>query len=127
RRPKGDHWRCREWAWNPHPESKARANRCHLLEIVESQSPMPKIRGQRGLSLERIEQIEELRRRFQALNQTLRRIPGKPPEKSRDESIPDPCPDLLDKLDRLKEQRVNQTAHMILAQALGVRLATPPA
>jgi hypothetical protein len=34
---------------------------------------------------------------------------------------------LLDKLDNLKEQRVNQTAHMILAEALGLRLAPPPA
>ena len=36
--------------------------------------------------------------------------------------MPDPCPELLDRLDALKEQRVNQTAHLILAQALGVRL-----
>jgi len=85
------------------------------------------LRGQRGLSLERIEQIEELRKRCQSLNQTLRRkIGGRPPIR-RDESVPDPCPDLLDKLDNLKEQRVNQTAHMILAEALGLRLAPPPA
>jgi hypothetical protein len=60
------------------------------------------MRGQRGLSLERIEQIEELRKRFQSLNQTLRRqVGGKPPIR-RDESVPDPCRDLLDKLDNLK-------------------------
>ena len=34
----------------------------------------------------------------------------------------EPCQALLDKIDRMKEQRVNQTAHLILAQALGVRL-----
>jgi hypothetical protein len=85
------------------------------------------LRGQRGLSLERIEQIEELRKRFQSLNQTLRRKTGGRPPIRRDESVPDPCPDLLGKLDNLKEQRVNQTAHMILAEALGLRLAPPPA
>jgi hypothetical protein len=87
------------------------------------------LRGQRGLSLKRIEQIEELRRRFQALNHLVRRIPGTPPANRRSDKgveIPDPCPDILDKLSRLKEQRVFQTAHMILAEALGVRLAEPP-
>lgn len=34
--------------------------------------------------------------------------------------LPDPCPALSDKLERIKEQRVNQTAHLILAEALGV-------
>jgi IS605 OrfB family transposase len=77
--------------------------------------------------MRRIEQIEELRKRFQSLNQTQRReIGGKPPIR-RDDSIPDCCPDLLDKLDNIKTQRVNQTAHMILAKALGLRLAPPPA
>jgi hypothetical protein len=77
--------------------------------------------------MERIEQVEELRKRFQSLNQTLRReVGGKPPVR-RDDSVPDPCPDLLDKLDNLKKQRVNQTAHMILAEALALRLAPPPA
>jgi hypothetical protein len=36
----------------------------------------PKIRGQRGLSLERIEQLEELRRRCQSLNRALKRSVG---------------------------------------------------
>jgi hypothetical protein len=40
----------------------------------------------------------------------------------RNDPVPDCCPDILDKLDRVKEQRVNQTAHLIVAQALGVRL-----
>ncbi|MBI5385158.1 MAG: type V CRISPR-associated protein Cas12b [Verrucomicrobia bacterium] len=128
--------RARSWQWDSHP---AKAD-CFILDRTGPARPnarmtMPDgkvvdvtwIRGQRGLSLERIEQIEELRRRFQSLNQTLRRDLGGPPPKRRDDSIPDPCPALLNKLDELKTQRVNQTAHPILAQALGVRLAKPPA
>jgi IS605 OrfB family transposase len=88
-------------------------------------SDQVKIRGQRGLSLRRIEQLEDLRRRLQSLNRALQRKPGeKVPmgRASRSKELPDPCPDLLLKLDAMKEQRVNQTAHLILAQALGVRL-----
>ena len=85
--------------------------------------------GQRGLSIERIEQLESLRQRCQSLNRALQHKPG---EKSvhgkqrRGQELPDPCPELLDRLEKLKEQRVNQTAHLILAQALGVRLRSHP-
>ena len=81
--------------------------------------------GQRGLSMERIEQLESLRQRCQSLNRALRQEPGQPANLGRSKrgiELPDPCPELLDRLDALKEQRVNQTAHLILAQALGVRL-----
>lgn len=120
--------RGRSWRWEKHPDSNEK-NTLHLLTQngppLDSKEKPVWLRGQRGLSLERIEQIEELRKRFQSLNQTLRReIGGKPPIR-RDESVPDPCPDLLEKLDNLKEQRVNQTAHMILAAALGLQLAPP--
>jgi hypothetical protein len=37
----------------------------------------------------------------------------------------DPCPDLLDKSNELREQRVNQAAHLILAEALGLELKSP--
>jgi hypothetical protein len=122
--------RGRSWCWESHPAT-AKDNALHQLTqagpSLDSKERPVWLRGQRGLSLERIEQIEELRKRCQSLNQTLRReIGGKPPIR-RDESVPDPCPDLLEKLDNLKEQRVNQTAHMILAEALGLRLAPPPA
>jgi hypothetical protein len=122
--------RGRSWHWEKHPASKEENTLHHLTQKgpkLDTKERPVWLRGQRGLSLERIEQVEELRKRFQSLNQTLRReVGGKPPIR-RDESVPDPCRDLLDKLDNLKEQRVNQTAHMILAEALGLRLATPPA
>lgn len=122
--------RGRSWMWERHPQATEKNQLHHLTQNghnVDSAERPVWIRGQRGLSMKRIEQIEELRKRFQSLNQTLRRgIGGKPPIR-RDESVPDPCPDLLEKLDNIKEQRVNQTAHMILAEALALRLAPPPA
>lgn len=113
--------RGRSWQWLKNPQKQD----CFLLAQNGSAMENVKICGQRGISMERIEQISELRKRFQSLNQTLRReIGGKAPARL-DDSVPDCCPDLLEKLDRIKEQRVNQTAHMILAEALGLRLAAP--
>jgi hypothetical protein len=117
--------RKRVWVWGLHPDEEARALGCGLLGMESKLAHKPMIRGQRGLALERIDQIEELRRRFQSLNQSLRRKLGGEAPARRDEKIPDPCPQLLEKLDNLKIQRVNQTAHMILAEALGVRLRAP--
>lgn len=85
----------------------------------------PKVRGQRGLSMRRLEQLENLRRVFLRYNRSLDRAPGEPAKFGRDDRGRDsgePCQELLDKIERMKEQRVNQTAHLILAQALGVRL-----
>ena len=60
---------------------------------------------------ERVEQIEELRKRFQSLNQTFRRdIGGKPPIR-RDDRVPDPCPELLDKLDKIGPEGVGRELH----------------
>jgi hypothetical protein len=76
----------------------------------------------------RIEQLSELRRRWQSLNQSLRRQIGDKPltaSQLRNDPIPDPCPDILTKLENIREQRVNQTAHLILAHALGLKLRTP--
>ncbi len=122
--------RGRSWRWKRHPQATEKNPLHHLTQNgpnLDSKDRPLWIRGQRGLSMKRIEQIEELRKRFQSLNQTMRRKIGEKPPIRRDESVPDPCPDLLEKLDNIKEQRVNQTAHMILAEALGLRLAPPPA
>ena len=114
------------WDWISHPLR----NECHLLCWKERPYPRKaiKVRGQRGLGFERIVQLEELRMRWQSLNRSLMRKPGeKPPSgrELREHPVPDPCPDLLDKLDQLKRQRVNQTAHMIVAEALGVEPSPP--
>ena len=88
----------------------------------------PWIRGQRGLSFARLEQLDHFRRHLLALNRLLRHECGVRPDfgsATRGVSLPDPCESLTQKLNRMKEERVNQTAHLILAQALGVRLRAP--
>jgi len=118
--------RGRKWEWIEHPKKSD----CRLLKQTNygTVATNKKNQGQRGLSMKRIEQIEELRCRFQSLNQSQRKKPGdQPPSWSemRNHPVPDPCPDLLKKLEELKKQRVNQTAHLILAEALGVKLKAP--
>ncbi|MCC7340501.1 MAG: type V CRISPR-associated protein Cas12b, partial [Bryobacterales bacterium] len=118
--------RGRCWEWVNHPEKPD----CHLLRQTQvGRSPdNTKLRGQRGLSMVRIEQLSELRRRWQSLNQSLRRELGKKPltaAEMRNDPIPDPCPDILRKLENIREQRVNQTAHLIVAHALGLKLREP--
>ena len=97
-----------------------------LLRGPRDPGDKPLVRGQRGLSLARIEQMENLRRLFLRFNRALDREAGRPAKFGRADTgraSGEPCRDLLAKIDRLKEQRVNQTAHLILAQALGVRLS----
>lgn len=118
--------RGRRWEWVQHPEKED----CHLLRQTApgTDELKTKLRGQRGLSMARIEQLSELRRRWQSLNQSLRRQIGQKPltaSEMRNDPIPDPCPDVLIKLENIREQRVNQTAHLILAQALGLKLREP--
>ena len=118
--------RGRGWEWVSHP---GKAD-CHILRQTAPGSSVKKtkLRGQRGLSMARIEQLSELRRRWQSLNQSLRRQIGDKPltaSQMRNDPIPDPCPDILTKLENIREQRVNQTAHLIIAQALGLKLRTP--
>jgi hypothetical protein len=115
--------RGRHWEWVKRDDGSG----CYVLRQTNPGSdPRPKLlAGQRGLSLKRIEQLESLRQRCQSLNRALMQTPGQPAKLGRSKrgiELPDPCPELLDRLDNLKEQRVNQTAHLILAQALGVRL-----
>lgn len=119
--------RDRSWQWvTLGNDDLGRPN--HLLcQTVPGASTKRLVRGQRGLSMPRLEQIENLRMRVQSLNQSLKRKVGQPlrflKRTEREKlQLRDPCPDLLVKLDHLKEQRVNQTAHLILAEALGVKL-----
>ncbi len=118
--------RGRRWVWTP----RADAPGCHILRQTDPGSDSEKrlLAGQRGISHQRIEQLESLRHRCQSLNRALQHTPGEKPRMGRltkGDELPDPCPDLLDKMERLREQRVDQTAHAILAAALGVRLRPP--
>lgn len=93
------------------------------LQQSETDALAERIRicGQRGLSFARLEQLEKLRTCFQSLNRIIMEEPGSKRKTSRGMSVPDCCPDILDRLDELKKQRVNQTANLILAHALGMR------
>lgn len=112
------------WEWRPH----AQVEGAWCLALAPHRwASRPRIRGQRGLSLARIEQLDELRRRVQAHNRLHQRIPGSAPPSprtTRAQPLPEPAQPLLDKIEELKRQRVNQTAHLILAEAMGVRLRT---
>lgn len=113
--------RGRRWEWQLRGDGSPYGD---LMAVSDPESH-PKIRGQRGLAMVRIEQLENLRRLFLRYNRSLDRAPGEPAKFGREDKgreSGEPCQDLLDKLDRMKEERVNQTAHLILAQALGVRL-----
>lgn len=109
------------WTWQPRPGDSKYGD----LVMVDFEDSHPKVRGQRGLSMPRLEQLDGLRRLFLRYNRSLDREKHTPAKFGRADEGRDsgePCQALLDKIDRIKEQRVNQTAHLILAQALGVRL-----
>lgn len=129
--------RGRSWKWET-VEDREKEGRLHGLEQTGPKITDVLLAGQRGLSIMRIEQIEELRRRIQSFNQAERRhYAAEQVEEGAWQAdfakqwvrrdFTDPCADVLEKLDEMKTQRVNQSAHMILAQVLGVRLAKPPA
>lgn len=109
------------WKWQDRHDETGYGD----LGLLDFTDNTPKIRGQRGLSMMRLEQLENIRRVFLRFNRSLDRQPGVPAQFGRNDQgreSGEPCQELLDKIDRMKEQRVNQTAHIILAQALGVRL-----
>lgn len=110
--------RGRDWVWN---DTKGQLEEGNFSDDTKGRW----IRGQRGLSMDRIEQIEVLRKRFMALKRHMALKPGievSQGVEDRGRRIEEPCQKILDKLDRLKQQRVNQTAHLVLVQALGLRL-----
>lgn len=81
-----------------------------------------------GLSMARLSQLEDWRKQLQSLNRLLCTTPGTQPLNGRETrfaKVIDPCPRLLEKIDNVREQRVNQIAHNIVAQALGLRLVSP--
>lgn len=118
--------RGRRWAWIRREGDAGN----HVLAQTDpgTDTKAKKLAGQRGLSMERLEQLEELRRRCLSLNRSLQQAPGVRAAMGRATQgmeLPDPCPDILDKIDRMREQRVDQIAHMILARALGLKLRMP--
>lgn len=130
---KGRHWR---WDNNPAGERLTWHERGSCPECN------PNVMGMRGLSMKRLEQILNLRQRCQSFAKLEDRYHGVPtragvlgykgfkegnydPQDSNRDERPDCCPKLLERSDRIREQRVDQTAHLILAEALGMELKNP--
>ncbi|WP_366943176.1 type V CRISPR-associated protein Cas12b [uncultured Victivallis sp.] len=115
--------RDRIWKWESCRGENGES--CRLVQEPARHPARVRICGQRGLSFARLEQLEEFRKRIQSLNRNLMRRAGAAPQRPsemRELRIPDPCPDVLRKLNQMKENRINQTANLILSQALGLRL-----
>ncbi len=117
------------WSWVEQPSATLEKN-LHKLETrpLPEGAPTPWIKGQRGLSFARLEQLDNFRRLLLSLNRLLSHSCGEKPAfgtATFGDELPDPCPVLTEKLNRMRAERVNQTAHLILAQALGLQLKAP--
>ena len=120
-----------KWTWIPQQQENYIGS--GVMEICETPTPTKernstKIYAMGGLSMARLSQLEDWRKQLQSLNRLLCTTPGTQPssgKESRFAKIIDPCPALLEKIDNIREQRVNQIAHGIVAQALGLRLVSP--
>lgn len=117
--------RGRRWGWD-----RFRNARLHWDKKEEEHKP--NIMGMRGLSMKRLEQILNLRQRCQSFAKLEDRYHGafksgnyNPPDSIARDLIEDVCPLLLERSNRIREQRVDQTAHLILAEALGMELKNP--
>lgn len=95
------------------------------IELLDGGNSRRCIYHRGGLSISRLTQLEALRQTLQSLNRVLWMEPGVLSpfgREMRNLPVVDPCPDLLRKIEKVREQRVNKIAHDIVAQALGVRL-----
>lgn len=116
--------RNRSWRWVSKNDGTPYGE---LLDDGPVRKIKPRIMGQRGLSLLRLEQLEGLRKLFLRFNRSLDRDAGKVAsfgEEDIGRESGEPCQVLLDKINRMKEERINLTSHLILAQALGLQLRT---
>lgn len=115
-----------EWIWVH--DSKPGYICSGRLIMGDTNKPQRRIFHRGGLSIARLRQIEELRQNIQSLNRILHTQPGEKADfgnELKNIQVVDPCPDILHKIENIREQRVNKIAHEIVAQALGVRLLPP--
>jgi IS605 OrfB family transposase len=122
------------WHWQSHRiDSAGKQLPSKLLRVAKKNEIKGKIIGQGGLNMTRIELLQRLRRDCHSLARhearfALGRIRGEvgvePPVFERGEAG-EPCQDLLDKINELRDQRVDQAASLILAEALGLELQNP--
>lgn len=114
------------WQWMEYKQAGAIGSG---IMTVDGKAPqldnIPKVWHQGGISIARIELLLGLRRCLQSMNRLLDTVPGERGIQGRasfDQLVIDPCPFLLEKIDKMREMRCNQIAGQIVAQALGVRL-----
>ena len=111
-----------EWKWNEHVPSGQKGGGCMAYDETKCASSRKKIYHAGGLSIARIAQVEKLRQHLQALGHLLAVKPGEAMLAKRSDEMQDPCPQIRTKIENMREARVNEIAHAIVAQALGVRL-----
>jgi IS605 OrfB family transposase len=124
--------RKRHWHWRADAKEPKLFMGKHGPKDDDCEAPqhIPLIQGMRGLALRRLEQVLNLRQICQSFAKIERRwLQGGHGVNDlvikRDDELHDPCPDLLKKSNDLREQRVYQTAHLILTEALGLQLKNP--
>ncbi len=128
--------RDKEWIWHrcSYDDATGELKQQAFLERDEDSSVSEKrhIRGMRGLNIRRIEVLQDFRRCLQSLAKIERRYyqPGsdgglEPSKVERRDEVHEPAKAFLDNINDLRDQRVFQTAHMILAEALGLQLMNP--
>ncbi|MDO5471197.1 MAG: type V CRISPR-associated protein Cas12b [Akkermansia sp.] len=115
-----------EWSWQA--ETRPGYIGAGRMLMGQNETPRRHIFHRGGLSIPRLTQIEDLRRLLQSMNRILHETPGIRADfgsSLRDVRVIDPCPDILRKIENIREQRVNKIAHEITAKALGLQLLAP--
>lgn len=122
----------KKWKWHACSITKdGQVVQSHLERDEESSEPKRFIHGMRGLNMKRIRLMQNFRQCCQSLAKLERRYYTdvdhglEPSPVRRGDVVHEPARAFLDKINELREQRVNQTAHMILAEALGLELKNP--
>ena len=121
--------RGKAWRWNPCDPNKD-GKQSHIDYSADSER-CEKIDGMRGLNMRRVELFQEFRRSLQSLAKQERRFYRdandglEPSPIERGDTVHDPAPAWQNRINEFREQRVKQTAHLILAEALGLRLKNP--
>lgn len=113
-----------KWSWQPTSRHGFIGSGVMVRETDAKQQKVKRY-FMGGLSVYRLTQLEELRHSLQSMNRQLHNKLGQEVgfgADTRNQPVIDPCPEILDKIGSLREERVHQIAHNIVAQALGVRL-----
>lgn len=122
----------KKWKWNNCTIAKDGTIAQSFLERDNNSSePKRFIHGMRGLNMKRICLMQDFRQCCQSLAKLERRFYTEdnhglePSPVQPGDRVHEPAQAFLDKINELRDQRVNQTAHMILAEALGLELMNP--